>query len=675
MVSPSGIGQGTTGRIRRPLGEIFGNAQSPAAPVALSSDAPRKNLNDIFKEKPETSAFENYANAGGRILTKRGVGIIQLLDEATGGALLSPAAREASYKVMQKVADEEAADDSAMGFVGGVVADPLMMLPLGKVAQGAGTLAKIGGLAKGATAAGFASGATSGKTNENQDRLMSSYESAATAVPAALLTAGAVKGATSVGGALARPMQTLGKALGVSPERVAAMEAAGLAPNVAAASEDMAPKLLYNSLGILPGSSGKISKTTKEATTVIQKSLDDLGYTGAQTPTTAGNVITGALERFQQKGADRFRKVDDYLGKLVKPTDTFDTFQLAKRVDEITNRAGLTPQQVETLQGSKAIQAAFDLIDQPNGVAPYEAVKRARSIVGNLMKEPHIIGNTEAGIAKQVYGALTDTLREGVGKVGGEKAVRAFDLRNKLYSDFMDENEAVVQKLLGKARPEDIYQSLVTGTKIGGTTADRVMGKLNPVERDMVRDAVIYQQGGGEKFSPLTWFSKYEKMSPEAKKAFFKGKEDLYQSHEKLAKAVQNFNDVQGFGNPSRSGWIATLGNIFAGGSAVGAVAGFGPLMTNLALGAGGARVFAEGLTNPQFTKALAQAVEAAAKNKQNPPKGAINIIGRQLAKELPGYSAKVAAVKSGGMSDSEESQPMKITITRQDKLNSLKGE
>lgn len=640
--------------MRRTLDEIFTKpvelyrpeteAERSAAIADVFEPKPKRPLSDILgKEPEEKSGFQSFIDAGGRTLTKRGIGIIQLLDEATGGALLSPEAREASYKKTKQIREENAADDSISGAIGGITSDPLNALPFKTGAKG---LAAVGNIIGSSAITGGISEGLDAVASDDENRLANLGEGGAISALLSPLVAGTGKLAVGTAKVVGGPLQTLGKALAVSPEKIAQIEAAGLDPSLAAASDNDLAKAAYNTVSMLPGGSGKIRDTNKAANDAIMDELKGLGYTGTQTPTMAGETITGALERFQETGKNRFKRVDDYLNKIVAPTDTFDTFQLAKRLDEVTNKPGLTPKQVEDLQGSKSVQEVMDILAQGKE-APYAALKRARQVLGNTMKEPHIVGNTESGIAKQLYGALSETIKDGIAKTGNTKAARAFELRNKLYTDFIDENQAIAQKLLGKANPEQIYQSLVSGTKIGGTTADRVMSKLNSVEKDMVRDAIIYQQGGADNFTPLGWFSKYDKMSPEAKKAFFKGKEDLFESHERLAKAVKNFNDIKGFENTSRSGWINGLNKILTGTGVGAAALGFSTMATGIAGGLGLSRLTAEGLTNPKFAKALAAAVEAAAENKKNPPKGAINVIGRYLSSKGPEAAAKITAINA----------------------------
>lgn len=130
----------------------------------IASKFPRETqavpTSDFIKtQKP--SLWDDFATGGGNIITERGLGIIQLLDEAAGGSILSPKAREASYKASKNLAKERENLGSA-GTVANIVADPLMLLPMAKGLQGAKALA-----ATGAVAGGLAGALTSSQTPED----------------------------------------------------------------------------------------------------------------------------------------------------------------------------------------------------------------------------------------------------------------------------------------------------------------------------------------------------------------------------------------------------------------------------------------------------------------------------------------------------------------------------
>lgn len=162
-------------------------------------------------QQPETrSAIERIGIGGGDIITQRGIALIQLLDEATGGAILSPEARQASYKAAQDVQKEQEGLGAA-GTIGGIIADPLMLVPGGgAAAAGAKGLALAGG------AFGGLSGALTPKQQEEQDRLAQTLESGAIGAVAGPIVGKATELAAKGVGAAGDVIGSVGKKLTTS---------------------------------------------------------------------------------------------------------------------------------------------------------------------------------------------------------------------------------------------------------------------------------------------------------------------------------------------------------------------------------------------------------------------------------------------------------------------------
>ena len=573
------------------------------------------------------------------------------LNPISGLAAMLPSPSDDIQGEMQTLAkqyNQEGVGTGAGGFIGEVLGDPLTYAPVpGAAGKGAWETGKA--LVKGAALSGGASALTTAEeTNKSLiDRGVDAAQGAAMAIPLAVGGDLLLKGGAKAASVASKPLQSLASGLSVSPDKARNITQAGLSPNLAAVSENPMVKRLYNALGELPGGSKRIAKSNKEAGEAINQTLSQLGYTGNKTPTDAGIAIRSGLERFQEKGKARYAKLEKAFDKMVGGKDVInlDPAKLGEKFDKIVNAPGIIPEQAADRANHPAMQEVQKILRfaaENGGDVTYGSLKEARSKIGAMIEDD------KTGIAKQVYGAMTQSMKDFAKEKGGAKALKAFEMRDRLYSDFMDERKAVVDKLLKKVNPEDLYKSMVSGTKIGGTTPDKIMNELDPMERDVVRDAVIREIGGGENFSVINYFNRYSKLSPEAKAAFFKGRTNLKTAHDRLAKAVENFSDIKNFGNPSGSGFMIALTRLIQGGSAIAALSGATATAGGVAGGLGLTRVLAEGMTNPRFVNALADAAEKAKIGKK-PSQKVIDAIGEFIVNpEGLSIPAKVGAIQLG---------------------------
>lgn len=372
------------------------------------------------------------------------------------------------------------------------------------------------------------------------------------------------------------PSRVAASTFGVDPKRVAELEQAGLPVNVPAASNSAPVKTLANLSAELPGG-GAIKKSMNKAYKMADGSLAEMGFTGNVSPSDAGRTVDNAFARWQANGKARFSKLDDKLKAVVPDTSPTDVGALDGAIKIITSEPGITARQAQERMAHPALKELSAVLDdaaQGGGNVPFGSLKEARTKVGDMLTESAIKGKKDA-LADRAYGVLSDMMREGVRQQGGDKAVRLFDVRNKAYAQYIDENKSFVAKLRKKVgdTPESIYSTLTSGEKVGASNAARVMSKLDATERDFVRDAIITQKGTVDgQFNVQRWVDSYNKMSPDAKKVFFTGKPELRAAHDSLARGLANYKDVGKFGNPSRSGFITVLAAAITGGP--GAVAG-----------------------------------------------------------------------------------------------------
>ena len=422
----------------------------------------------------------------------------------------------------------------------------------------------------------------------------------------------------------------LAKMFGVNPSKVADLEAAGLPINIPSVSDSPSVKSLANLSGELPGGKA-IRESMGRGYDAADAALGNLGFTGNATPTMAGEAVETALNRSQAKGLARFDKVNTKLSSIVPPDTPVPVAQIPKIIDNLVRKPGMSDRQVEEMAALPAMQKLTDLVKDAgdNGVVPYGALQQAKTEIGLLLKDQ---SNIYTGATKQAYGAASDLMRS-TAKAADPVGEKAFDLRNKLYSDYKGD-EKIVDRMLKKLgdKPESIFATVNNGSKQGGSALYDVMKKLNPQEQKLMRDSLIRQNGGGDEFSVQKWVNNYNKTSPEWRDAFFKGNTSLRNSHDELAKALEHYKDVGKFGNPSRSGYIATLTSLISGTGGTAVLAGFLPA----AKLAGGAYALNRGLSKAMASEAFVKSLVKAMQN----PKGAGASAMRDVANKLSPFIA-----------------------------------
>ena len=416
----------------------------------------------------------------------------------------------------------------------------------------------------------------------------------------------------------------IAKSLDVDPSRVAQLEAAGLPLNVPAASGSTMLKRATNQLAELPG--GKALKTSiDDAFNTAEKSIKQLGFTGTKTPTKAGQVVSKAFSRWSDESLKAFEDVDDQLKNIIPDTaNVRKADDIASSIDDIVNKEGLIATQLEDRANDPAIAELKKLLDSAvknDGIVSIGALKEARTKVGSMMRANPLVPDRNTEIAKRSYESLSTIIEDSAQDLGGKAARELFQKRNKLYARFADENKNYVAKLQKKLgdTPEAIWNNLTSGSKIGASAAKRTLSKLNADEVDTVRDAWMYQLGGGDDFTIAKWSNKYRQLSEDAKDAFFVGKPALRKQHDALIDAVDSYQDIGRFANFSGTATtelnpvvrLAAAGT--AGGTMLGLLTGTVSLPNVLggaAVGYGINRGISTMLASPKYTKLLAKALE-----------------------------------------------------------------
>jgi hypothetical protein len=415
------------------------------------------------------------------------------------------------------------------------------------------------------------------------------------------------------------------------------LERWGAVPSVAQATQRPFWDAVESYLSAIPGGAGVIRKRAEETRRKIADQIDNrFGLTSfsrsvegqprlvraPSEPFIAGKVVKegiegelGFIERFKKKSSLLYSALDNFIPP-VTPATTANT---RVALEELTGHGTLleTYPALRNILMEPAVMRLREAL--PGEAVPFEILQQMRSAIGRKLGEGSLISDIPRGQLKQLYGALTEDLRHAAANAG-PSARFAFDRATKYYRAGMQRIDDILDPLVRKNIPENVYNALYLSTQRGPTQIRAVMRSLEPEQRRVVSRTVISrlgratpgQQGAeGMEFSFNTFLTNWNRVDKNAKNALFEGPglagyradlDALARASERIRESSQAFG--QGVKPPVRFvGAGAIYGAMTLGGGLfLGPLGALGGVATT-ALGANG---LARLVTSEKFVRWLA---------------------------------------------------------------------
>lgn len=404
-----------------------------------------------------------------------------------------------------------------------------------------------------------------------------------------------------------------------------------------------------SALSKFAGSAGVMAKAAKETANKIEQSVSNIaGKMGDELDKTRlGSLLqrgvegpNGFMKKFRLVQKNLYAPVD----KAIKPDELVTLPATAQALEELIGKS-----EAAQALANDTIKRFNAALTKGGGTMTYSELADLRSIVGAKLSDGGLTTDLPRQQLKRLYAALSDDTRAIAENAGvGKELAEATKFSNAGYNRI----ETFLDDLVKKAEPEKAVDYALSGTEQGATRLNAIYKSLGDDEKGALSAYVLRSLGTAKPgvataettFSPETFLTNWNKLSPQAKSVLFGN--ERFKSYaadlDKIANSIGQLREAGGvFKNPSGTAGATTAAQTITGlgSGATGLMLGEPSILIGVLTSAGGANLSARLLTNPGFVKWLAKSTEVA-------PNGLGAHIGRLSAVAAASDSESKQAIK-----------------------------
>ncbi|MBI9081919.1 MAG: hypothetical protein JEY79_19535 [Pseudodesulfovibrio sp.] len=418
---------------------------------------------------------------------------------------------------------------------------------------------------------------------------------------------------------------------------------AGIRPDIGAISGNRGVQTVESFVTKLPTSARIMQKAQGETLAgtaeFAKKVASELGplRSAEDVGETVLRAMPKAVDRYKKTANNMFRGVEKIVGRDT-PVPISST---AKAYEDIVLSLGKTP-------GSNApeieamVSSYNNLIGDAKlygGAIPFESLRSLRGKIGSQLSDPFVstISGIDKARMKQIYGAMTEDMRQAAYAKAGGKGLEIFDKSNLVYSHIMNVEIPLLETVQKSGMPEKAYNMLFQQSAKGGSRLRQLKRNMTPDEWDIVAGSTMAKMGmakpgaqnvAGDAFSVDTFLTNWNRIAPEAKEALFGGTKyaKVKPEIDRLLRVVGALKDSGIVKNTSNTAtynalWSTLVTPVTIASTAMGATSGgFVSGMVSGGATAGGLilapMATAKLITNPRFVRWLTQGSRVAANTK-----------------------------------------------------------
>lgn len=334
-----------------------------------------------------------------------------------------------------------------------------------------------------------------------------------------------------------------------------------------------------------------------------------------------GGVVRGAGERMIERTRAVGNALYERAARMAGDTRITPATALQTIDDELT-RLNETPEinapLIAELQRFRASLANADGIS-------VDGIRTARTIAGRAARTEALRSTDAQRSLGNVMTAISGDIQQGLRAAGRGNAAAAFRRADDLWRERIDYIDRTLEPLIGRGRSGESIMATLQGYASNsgrGNAAQlrRVLRELEPNELGDVQATVIERMGRaragqqnatGDAFSPETFLSNWNSLSPQGRNALFQG--ELRQNLDQIARVAESLRDTGRYANRSNTGSVVWQSLLFGGGGGAGAGLVAGSPSTALAgmgaaaLAGGSSLINSRLMTSPGFTRWLAR--------------------------------------------------------------------
>jgi len=348
-------------------------------------------------------------------------------------------------------------------------------------------------------------------------------------------------------------------------------------------------------------------------------------------------------------------------GVKIKPLQTIAAID--EQLARLQQNPAATPGQIAELQRFRT--------NIENGVS-VTGLRDARTALSQGVYDGQLRSGADQAMWKSLLGNLSSDITMGLEQAGRAKAARMFERADGFWKSRVETIDQVLQPIVGKdgmKSGEDVIkgiEAMARGGSGGSARLSRLLGAMSKEDAGQVRAVLIdrlgranpgAQDAAGQAFSPATFLTNWNKMTPQAKASLFsdtKLRTDL-NDLAKIAEGMKASRGMENFSNTS----VAIGSNLGVGA----ALAYANP--TVALLGAGAQYMTGRLMASPGFARLLAKTAKL-------PPEQANRRFTEQLgvlAKSEPLIANDLKAVQQF-LSDAASQSPTRAAAEGQNENN-----
>jgi len=384
-----------------------------------------------------------------------------------------------------------------------------------------------------------------------------------------------------------------------------------------------------------PLSSGPVVRQAQENTRQLGQAVRRIAEGEGELVTTdaAGENIRAAGQRYSRETSERGARLYERArtmarGVKIKPLQTIS--EIDQRLARLKEDPSAPASTIQELEGFKS---AIE-----NGVS-VTGLRDARSRLSDGVYNGQLRSNSDQAMWKGILDNLSSDIDLGLRQAGREDAANTFKRADEFWKQRVEHIDQVLQPIVGRDGTkggEQVLQSIeamARGGTGGNARLSRLLAQMTPEEAGQVRAVIVdrlgkatpgAQDAAGEAFSPSTFLTNWNKMTPQAKASLFRNKQlrDDLNDIATLAEGMKASRSMENFSNTT----TAAFSNVGAG------VALYLANPAALILGAGSQYLTGRLMASPGFARLLAKTAKSSA---------APEVAGRRFTEQLGVLAAK----------------------------------